>query len=296
MHLPQVAAMALFISVILGVMGLSHKLVENFLFLEQTADKLPVNPNILQHSILVPVGADAADKINEDLVHKLCSKNESLIKNILKYGDVSKWSAWIQPLDKIEQHIDEINRQFFYYIKKKLTGLDVILCKLNKYRYATDAYNDVLLDYDIVCHNKSAKCGWHIKTLCAINIDSKRVHFLDIRLAGTISEDKLYGTGAGDTDAQTISDGQLKLVDNDLMYQDNCLSMKTQDLQLHQLMYNKLMYIPDEADEQNKQYAENQKMIKKLLLNKLTQHSEKGGPAATLKSYPYDDDFKLKFT
>jgi hypothetical protein len=304
MYITKIAAIALFISVILGAMGFSHKIVENFLFIQQTPDTIDVNPNILQHSIILPDSADKT-KREEQLVKKLCSKNESIVKNIIAYGDVSKWSVWIHPKYPSESHIDDINRQFFYYVKKKLSDLKLIFYKLKKYRYDVSHHKDILLDYDIVGYDEMAKCAWHIKVVCVINTSNKRVHFINISLTGSISEHNIYSDSNASNNSNNsenvwvehnVANMYDNTANNDLMYQDNCLAMQTQDQQMHKLMYNKLMQVPNEADLQNVQYDKNQNIIKKMFLSKIWQGYGKTREYDKVKCYPYDNDFTLKFT
>jgi hypothetical protein len=296
MSIIKIAAIALFISVILGAMGLSHKLVENFLFIQQTPDTIDVDPNILHHSIILPENADKKQR-EEQLIKKLCTKNESIFKNIMAYGDVSRWSAWIVPTYPPDFHIDEISKQLFYYVKKRLNNLKIIFYKLNKYRYDVSNRQDILMDYDIIGYDNTLKCAWHIKIVCVINTVNKQVHFINISLIGRISEDKIYSGVSDDKGndtltADTVSQPFVYDANNDLLYQDTCLSMQTQDEQVHNIMYNKLMQVDNEANLQNVQYDKNQNIIKNMFLRK---KYDKNNGYDKIKCYPYDNDFTLKF-
>jgi len=300
MYAHYILPIAVFISMFVWTMCLCN--VENFLFLDKTSDKLIVNPNLLQHTILL---ADDQNKIDTEshIIDILCSKNESMLKNMIKYGDVSRWSAWISPESKEgNTHIDDINRQFFYYVKNKIEKskhLKLIFHKLQKYRYDIKGYDNLLLDYDIVCHDVTAKCAWYIKILCVIDIDKKRVHFMNIKLVGSISEDNIYISGGAVSGADANVEGGSsnseieRLFDKDIMYQDNCLSIKTQDAQCLHIMYNRLMTVADELDMQNIQYTKNQQLVKNMFFNKL-----RGGfkePNVKIKCYPYENDFVLRY-
>jgi hypothetical protein len=301
MYAQYLLPIVVFISMVLWIVYLSNKCVENFLFIDKSSDKVTINPDILQHTILLPNDSHKS-QIEEQFVNLLCSKNESMLKNMIKYGDSNEWSTWISS-DTENTHVNEINKQFFYYVKRKIektNHLKIILHKLDKYRYNIKEYHDMLFHYDIVCHDTTSKCAWYYQVLCVINIDSKKVHFLSIKLIGSISEDNIYISSNNENSTSWFNTPKHsdidKLFDKDMMYQDNCLSMKTQDAQCIHVIYNKLMAVTDDSDDANKQniqYAKNQQIVKNMFFNKL-----QGGfkePNFKIKCYPYDNDFVLTY-
>lgn len=262
---------------------ISDCVVEKFLFLDNQKSTLSINQNILKHSILL-----SDDKINQkytdSIITSIGTSCEKMLKNLILHNN-EDFSEWIRDIEERNTVINNVCNYVVQYVKKKY---DVIFFKLNKYKYSKNM-TSVILDIDFVFHK-----GLHAKIVCMLDIPTRNIKFYNIKAVGTISEDKIWQVEEVDEPEEIVGkdNNYLDANLNELMYSDTCLSMKTQDQQLHNLLYAKLMYIPDKASIDNLQYMENQNKVRRMFMDKLSNPRQKMMNNC-YKNYPYKNDFEI---
>lgn len=299
MRILQIVFMIIGIAVVLFLtIYISQDIIDTFSVLDNSAsDKATVNKDMLKHSILL---TDNTIKNNyeDDLILTLGTSKKNMMMNIIKYYDTCSWSEWISVFKDVSI-IYNICQQVYYFIGKKIRKTSkVIYYRPNKYKYDSLLQN-VLIDMDLVLSNSFL----HINVVCIVNLESRQIFFLSIKAVGTINEDKIWqetnsidGNNYVQTDAQIYVDNDDKQVMN-LMYEDTCKSMKTQDDQVYNLLYSKLMYLPDRASLQNEEYMQYQNKIRHMFnynLQKKCDRSVKKKLNNTYKNFPYNDDFVVR--
>lgn len=266
---------------------ISYNVVEKFLFIDNQTSTLPVNKNMLIYSILLPDDA-VKHKHNDMLIKRIGVTNDIMLKNLIKYND-KQFSSWIinGSNTKEQSVIKEICKYISHCVKK---NNKVIFYKLNKYKYAKSS-DAAVLDIDFVFDK-----GLHSKIICMVEFSTKYIQYFSIKVIGTISEDKLWQSENYDTDE---NDNDIDYSENgidqsmiDLMYSDTCLSMKTQDEQLHNLLCAKLLYVPDKAVCDHLQHLENHNKVRAMFMDKLSERRHKKMNNC-YKNYPYKDDFSI---
>lgn len=279
------------------LIGTSQVMIENFIFDIPMSDKVSINPELLLFSVPLPDSKDKKEMIDV-LIEKIVGTQQTMYNNMIKYGaDVIKWSKWIYNNTE-DTSIDSIGRQVCQYINKKEK---VIFYKLNKYRYDKDTYNMVLLDIELVLFKEKNPYAKHIQTVCVVELMSQKIHVIDIRLLGIISEDKIYAVTnhASSNHYMDIDNLQQNTIDENmysLLYEDNCKSMMTQDAQLHSVLYSQLMHIDDEASLQNQQYIENQNIVRNMFMQNIEKRHKtcrRKRLGDSYKHYPYKEDFSI---
>lgn len=262
--------------------------VEDFIFMDHNSYKthLAINPFILNHSFLV-ADTDLQMKTENNLLQIICKNHHELMNNKIKFIEGMTWSKWSTDTKKT----NDIAKQIYYYIKNKFakqnSSIKVIYYKFNRFKYNLNSFDHILLDLDFVFHKKMSLHAAHIKILCVINLVSKVVHMLYIKLVGFIHEDFIYENNANESieyksiDYNPVS-FDIKDISDDFANEDQLVEY---------LIYSKIMNDDKIEVDQNNEYYINQKYVKNAFFAENCISKPKTNNI--YKNYPYTNDFKL---
>ncbi len=257
--------------------------VEDFIFMDHNSYKthLAVNPYILNHSFIIPDSEERA-KIESDLLQIVCKNKNELMKNKIKYIEGMSWSKWITDT----KNSNDIAKQVYHYINNKLSK-KIIYYTLNKYKYSAVTYDHVLLDLDFIFYKGKGLHASHFKIICVVNLVSKSIHMLFVKVVGLIHEDFIYENN------ENVSN-KFKHVDyNPVSFdiQTSCQDMANEDKYVEDLIYSKLMN-EDVLEDQNNTYYLQQKNVKNAFFAENCRSKPKTNNI--YKNYPYSHDFNLR--
>jgi hypothetical protein len=209
-----------------------------------------------------------------DSEHKTATENRTiqilgtstakLLNNIIRFSDDSiiKWSKWTESADS-----NDLPRQIYQYINGKVRTVDksikIVLYKLNKSRYGEAHF--CMFDYDIVFYKQGENSASHYRVLC-VTENGKKIHFVYVKLAGTINQDKIFGY-----DYDSDSDNNVEIdpitFHNPTISNDNTL-LNMEDKEVQDLLYSKMIQNDDTTIDASDIYDDNQKYVKNNLFQK----------------------------
>ena len=274
--------------ILLAIVGLFMYFVVSIeTFDNDIRDGKIVNVNMLKHSVMIQ------DNVSEEYEATL---NKDSLVNSIKYTEGMTWEKWVnvdnkEVLAKIEDHVKKL-------IEESVIGMNVIFCKLNRYRICSSDCDMLFLDYDIVLYDKGKKDADHGKLLCVFK-EKRGIDIVHYRIVGKISEDQIYMKNDADVfDKEYASYKQQHWYVGDFIDSDDTReSMSSHDSQVKQLLYNKLvgetMTDGEEVDYiKNKEHDRAHKIVRNMFLNGLKSNVSTND-IYLYKKYPYKNDFTI---
>lgn len=257
-----------------------------------SSDKI-INSKLLNYSVMLQ---DTDDSKYKDLF-------ENDIFNIIKYTDSAngiKWSKWKKG------QIDNVTKMVREFVENKLKmsnktkSVKIVYCSLNRFKENLNNVNEMLLDYDIVFHNKADVYADHVKILFVACSQTKKLDLVRYAVVGKVHEDKIYmrndeNEDTIDTNSHTFLSGYTQYKNNILNMEDTYESACSEDRDVNDLLYSKISRddIEDEDYVKNEQYIITQNIVRKALLDKMLSEDDNGIKGGVYKKYPYSNDFIL---
>lgn len=240
-----------------------------------------VNSDILQHSIKM-----CNKKIESELNCALC-KHKPCLNDAIKYIEGVNWSVWNNPTKQLE----DINYQMYLYVADKLDA-DIIYFELKQYKKNLKNAKELLLHFEFVLYKKNSVYAYHISYITVYNIDTQSFNILNVRILGSISEDKIhmYQNQNNSIDYSPIK-LDIKYMES-LVVEDPYEAITTHDEQVENILYHKLLNKDEFSDDywKNIEYTNNQNIVRNMFLQ--DKHQQKPMPSC-YKKYPYGNDFTI---
>lgn len=211
---------------------------------------------------------------------------------MIKYGvgiEWSSWSTWSSKRRPCEKHID-IDIQLHHYLQHKLKPANIVYFEIQRYKTNKTNLDEILLDCDFVSYKSSDTHASHFKMLCAIDIMTKSIYILYIKLIGQISEDRLY---MYDDIPKTYVQVSFHDSDYNMSDADTFYSIKMQDETMLIMLYNKLMdygYDDDNDYIKNMEYDKLQMQVKKSMRQDFFSSGDNNS-CNTYRNFPIREDF-----
>lgn len=254
------------IILILVIALFSNVLVEKFLFFDPTAfanNTSEINKNMLIHSMIIPDSEQKTATENRT-IQIMGTSNAKLLNNIIRFSDDSiiQWSKWT------ESDSSDLSKQIYQYINSKVRAVDksikIVLYKLNKTRYSETHF--CMFDYDIVFYKQGENSASHYKILC-VTENGKKIHFVYLKLAGTINQDKIFGYDYDSDSENNVEVDPITFHIPTTISNDDTLS-NMQDKEVQDMLYSKMIQNDDISLDASDIYDDNQKYVKNKLFQK----------------------------
>jgi hypothetical protein len=279
------------LSALILVILLMYYLVVVEKFENPEDDLKPVNSNILENSIIIQDTAESREL--SQFYKNIIGYTNSLNKTI-KYTQGIVWSEW-QTLSSTTDAVSRVTKLICDSIKEKIKplGVNVIHHVLNKYKRSK---SDILIDYDFVFYKKSDSFAVHSKILCCYNIDSNKFEIVYFKLIGKISDDMIYIKSESMQDDEFAKFQYNDRYVTDIISEDTYSCISSEDKQVENLLYNKLMNYNENHEDYKKniEYGINQNNVRKMFLNNMNADKNPMNTNNIYKKYPYKNDFVIQ--
>lgn len=276
---------------LLLVMLLMYYLVVVEKFENPQDDLKPVNTNILENSIIFQ---DTAETRELSQFYKNVMGCTNSLDKTIKYTQGIDWSEW-QILNSTTDAVNRVTKLICDSIKEKIKpyGINVIHHVLNKYKRSK---SDILIDYDFAFYKKSDSFAVHSKVLCCYNMNSNKFEIVYFKLIGKISDDMIYIKSESIQDDEFAKFQHNDRYATDIISDDTYSCISSEDIQVQNLLYNKLMNYNENHEDYKKniEHGINQNNVRKMFLNNRDANKNPMNTNNIFKKYPYKNDFVIQ--
>lgn len=257
----------------------------------------PCVKDIFNHTIPLQNNIQGEDN-NEILEEVLTSyiHNPSDINKIIKYVEGIEWNDWCDDINE-EQYV--INQCLIEIIQKRLTKFkyDIIQSRINKYK--EDKYNNekLIIDCDVAIYNDLQVNAYHLKILYYVDLTTKEVDIITVKLIGKIDERYVYNDGITYLvkNATPYKETTYRKYLGNINLEDTNDNIIKDDKKTSDILYSKIIQddcIDDDDYVRNIIFKKNHDVVRKMFLDNLTKSQKPIN--SRYKSYPIDNDFILQ--